>query len=191
MPNKFVSSVSFLTIALVLAAFNCGMAQKSASDRISIRKEFRGGTESTVHPNQVIAEWSMTVSGETNKRSLVYLGRTGDNTIDLETREQDITVKTQSTKEAAIHKIPLYLECDGETICKVEDFTIVMRLSGNNLTYTIASDWNTDYISLKERVRQCKSGHKWIEKEYNYCPACGAPLRIVKELSVDISDQHR
>jgi hypothetical protein len=148
-----------------------------AADKITVRKMFQGGTESSVRPNQVIANWSITIGGVTTENSIVYIGRTGDNMIEVEFRETEKQAKSEAARTTSTQKIPLYLECDGETICKVEELTIAMRLAGNTLRYTVMADWDTDYVDQKQQLKQCKNSHKWTQKEFYYCPVCGLPLR--------------
>jgi hypothetical protein len=148
-----------------------------ADTKLVVFKSFKGGQTTTVQPNQSLASWGMTVDKITTKRQLVYLGRTGETIIEIELRETERPVKGGDEKLISSQKIPIYLECDGETICRIEEISLALRVSGNTLYYTIMSDWDEVYINQKDRVKQCEYGHKWVEKEYLFCPICGLPLK--------------
>lgn len=163
--------------AVAILAFLSASSNLLADTKLIVYKSFKGGQASTVQPNQSLAAWGMTVDKVTTKRELVYLGRTGETTIEIESRETERPVKGGVEKLISSQKIPIYLECDGETICRVEEISLALRVSGNTLHYTIMSDWDEVYIDQKDRVRQCEYGHKWVEKEYLYCPICGLPLK--------------
>jgi hypothetical protein len=160
-----------------------------ADTKLIVYKSFKGGQASTVQPNQSLAAWGMTVDKVTTKRELIYLGRTGETTIEIESRETERPVKGGAEKLISSQKIPIYLDCDGETICRVEEISLALRVSGNTLHYTIMSDWDEVYVNQKDRIRQCEYGHKWVEKEYLYCPICGLPLKAssVKPTAVTAS----
>jgi hypothetical protein len=163
--------------AVAILAFLSASSNLFADTKIVVYKSFKGGQASTAQPNQSLAAWGMTVDKVTTKRELVYLGRTGETTIEVELRESERPVKGGAEKLISTQKIPIYLDCDGETICRVEEISLALRISGNTLHYTIMSDWDEVYISQKDRVKQCEYGHKWVEKEYLYCPICGLPLK--------------
>jgi hypothetical protein len=105
-------------------------------------------------------------------------------------RETERPVEGGAEKLISSQKIPIYLDCDGETICRVEEISLALRVSGNTLHYTIMSDWDEVYINQKDKVRQCEYGHKWVEKEYLYCPICGLPLKAssFKPTAVTVSN---
>ena len=163
-----------LTAALLLMI---SVPNLYSDTRLIVAKFFRGGKEMTANPNQVIANWSLTIDKVTTERSIVFVGRSGDNMIDIESRETNHPVGGVTTRDLSVQKIPIYLECDGETIVKVEDFTFSMRMAGNTLYYTILSDWETTYINIKEATKTCANGHKWVNKDFHYCPTCGAFLK--------------
>jgi hypothetical protein len=148
-----------------------------ADTKIVVYKSFKGGKASTVQPNQTLAAWGMTVDKVTTKREMVYLGRTGETLVEIELRESERPVKGGAEKLISTQKIPIYLDCEGETICRVEEISLALRISGNTLHYTIISDWDEVYINQKDVVKQCEYSHKWVEKEYLYCPVCGLPLK--------------
>jgi len=163
--------------AVTILAFSSASSTLLADTKLVVYKSFKGGKASTAQPNQSLAAWGMTVDKVTTKRELVYLGRTGETIIEIESRETERPVKGGAEKLISTQKIPIYLDCDGETICRVEEISLALRASGNTLHYTIISDWDEVYINQKDRVRQCEYGHKWVEKEYWYCPICGLPLK--------------
>jgi hypothetical protein len=163
--------------AAVVLAFLLASSILHADTKIVVYKSFKGGTASKASPNQTIAGWGMTVDGVTTKRELVYLGRTGENVIEVESRESEKPVKGGSEKLLSTTKIPIYLDCDGETICRVEEISLALRASDNTLHYTILADWDEVYINQRDRVKQCEFGHKWVEKEFFYCPVCGGKLK--------------
>jgi hypothetical protein len=162
---------------VVILAFLAVSSSILADTKLVVYKSFKGGQASTVRPNQSLAAWGMTVDKVTTKRELVYLGRTGETTIEIESKETERPVKGGAEKLISTQKIPIYLDCDGETICRIEEISLALRISDNTLHYTILSDWDEVYINQKDRVKQCEYGHKWIEKEYLYCPICGLPLK--------------
>ena len=155
----------FVVYAIAILASLSVSSNLLADTKIIVYKSFKGGQASTAQPNQNLASWGMTVDKVTTKRELVYLGRTGETIIEIELRETERPVKGGAEKLLSSQKIPIYLDCDGETICRVEEISLALRVSGNTLYYTIMSDWDEVYINQKDRVRQCEYGHKWIEKE--------------------------
>jgi hypothetical protein len=174
------AKMRFTTATLILAAFVAILFLPfplNADNRILVFKTFEGGKRMTASPNQRIAAWGMTVDKVKTERSLVFLGRTGETTIAMELHETERPAKGGPEKEISVQKIPVYLECDGETICKIEEISMALRVSGNTLYYTILADWDEVYIDQKDKVKQCEYGHKWVEKEYLYCPTCGSPLK--------------
>lgn len=168
-----ISITGFLTLLLTTSAIH-------ADTKLVVFKSFKGGVASEVNPNQSMACWGMTVDGVTTKKELVYVGRTGESIVELESRETERPQKGGSEKLISSTKIPIYLDCDGETICRVEEISLALRASDNTLHYTILADWDEVYINQKDRVRQCDYGHKWIEKEFEYCPICGGRLKAHK-----------
>lgn len=168
---------NLIVLAIAILAALSASSGLLADTKIVVYKSFRGGKASTVQPNQSLAAWGMTIDKVTTKRELVYLGRTGETTIEIEMRESERPIKGGAEKLISTQKIPIYLECDGETICRVEEISMALRTSGNTLHYTIISDWDEVYINQKDVVRQCEYGHKWVEKEYLYCPTCGLALK--------------
>lgn len=175
--SRFAVTRRCLKLTLICLLALADAAAVYADQTITVKKVFKGGKESIANPNQVIVAWSITLSGVTSQSTIVFVGRTGDNTIEVEYCETEKAAKSTVTKEILSRKIPLYLECDGETVCKIEEFTFSMRLSGNTLHYVVLTDWDTVYIKEKEQMKQCRYGHKWIEKDFLYCPACGSPLK--------------
>lgn len=163
--------------AVAILAFSSAFSNLLADTKLVVYKSFKGGKASIAQPNQSLAVWGMTIDKVTTKRELVYLGRTGETTIELESRETERPVKGGAEKFISSQKIPIYLDCDGETICRVEEISLALRVSGNTLHYTIISDWDEVYINQKDRIKQCEYGHKWVEKEYLFCPICGLPLK--------------
>jgi len=163
--------------AVAILVFLSASSNLLADTKLVVFKSFKGGQASTAQPNQTLAAWGMTVDKVTTKRELVYLGRTGETIIEIESRETERPVKGGAEKLISSQEIPIYLDCDGETICRVEEISLALRISGNTLHYTIISDWDEVYINQKDLVRQCEYGHKWVEKEYLYCPICGLPLK--------------
>lgn len=163
--------------AVVFLALSSVSSTLFADTKLVVYKSFKGGKPTAAQPNQSLAAWGMTIDNVTTKRELVYLGRTGETTIVLESRETERPVKGGVERLISTQKIPIYLDCDGETICRVEEISLALRASGNTLHYTIMSDWDEVYIDQKDRVGQCEYGHKWVEKEYLYCPICGLPLK--------------
>jgi hypothetical protein len=169
--------IRVLEALIVLAlAFMQGSALL-ADTRILVSKSFKGGKQSTAKPNQDIARWRMTVDRVTTERSLAYVGRTGESTIEIKSREVERPTKGGSEKVTSEQLLSVYLDCDGETVCKIDELSLALRVSGNTLYYTILADWEEVYIDQKDRVKQCEYGHKWVEEEYFYCPICGLPLR--------------
>jgi len=163
--------------AVTILAFSSASSTLLADTKLVVYKSFKGGKASTAQPNQSLAAWGMTVDKVTTKRELVYLGRTGETTIEIESRETERPVKGGAEKLISTQKIPIYLDCDGETVCRIEEISLALRVSDNTLHYTIISDWDEVYINQKDLVRQCEYGHKWVEKDYMYCPICGLPLK--------------
>jgi hypothetical protein len=163
--------------AVAILAVSSVSAYLYADTKIVVFKSFKGGQASKAQPNQTLAAWGITVDKVTTKRELIYIGRTGETTIEIESRESERPVKGGDEKLISTQKIPIYLDCDGETICRVEEISLALRTSGNTLHYTIISDWDEVYINQRERIGQCEFGHKWVEKEYRYCPICGLPLK--------------
>ena len=175
--------------AVAILALLSASSNLLADTKLIVYKSFKGGQTSTAQPNQSLAAWGMTVDKVTTKRELVYLGRTGETIIEIELRETERPVKGGAEKLISSQKIPIYLDCDGETICRIEEISLALRVSDNTLLYTIISDWDEVYINQKDRVKQCEYGHKWVEKEYLYCPICGLPLKAssFKPTSVTVS----
>ncbi len=171
--RKISSSLLIVSLALAFAL----ASDLRADMKITTTRYYKGGQSTSALPNQSIASWGMTVDKVTTLRSLVFLGRTGETTIEIESRESERPAKGGPEKLISTQKIPIYLECDGETICKVEEISLALRVSGNTLYYTILADWDDVYIDQKHKVKQCEYGHKWVEKEYLYCPVCGLPLK--------------
>jgi len=164
----------------VLTVLALALVQSSvllADTRIVVSKSFKGGKQTTALPNQVIARWGMTVDRVTTERSLIYIGRTGESTMEIKSREVERPSKGGSEKVTSDQVLSVYLECDGETICKIDEISLALRVSGNMLYYTILADWDEVYIDQKDKVKQCEYGHKWVEKEYFFCPICGLPLK--------------
>jgi hypothetical protein len=173
--------------AVAILVFFLATLSLHADTKLVVFKSFKGGAASKANPNQTIASWGMTVDGVITKRELIYLGRTGESIIELELRETERPSKGGTEKLNSSTKIPIYLDCDGETICRVEEISLALRVSDNILNYTILGDWDEVYINQKDRVRQCEYGHKWVEKEYQYCPICGLPLKAYNGKSTGIT----
>ena len=170
-------NIRLLGAVIVVALVLIQCSTLLGDTRIVVSKYFQGGKQSTAKPNQDIARWGMTVDRVTNERSLAYVGRTGESTIEIKSREVERPSKGGHEKVTSEQLLSVYLECDGETICKIDEISLALRVSGNTLYYTILSDWDQVYIDQKDKVKQCEYGHKWVEKEYLYCPICGLPLK--------------
>ncbi|GEM_PF-2130154 len=172
MRSRFVAYA--LSILALLSAFS-GLL---ADTKLVVFKSFKGGEACTAQPGQNVASWGMTVDNVTTKREMTYLGRTGETTIEIELKETERPTKGGSEKLITAQKLAVYLECDGETLCRIEEISLALRVSGNTLHYTIMSDWDEVYVDQKTAVRACEYGHKWVEREYWYCPVCGLPLKV-------------
>ena len=144
-----------------------------------VEKYYTIAEEELIKPGHMIAARTISVgSGLTSiydNWSLYYLGRESENSIQLEVREKELAAYKGTEwieKPRTQHKV--FLNKTGYTIFEIGGLTLRLKTSDNNLLCAVVGDSDNPY---KQTFKVCPNGHKWEQKDYNYCPICGGKLK--------------
>jgi hypothetical protein len=107
--------------------------------------------------------------------SLYYLGRENENSILLEIREQELKAfESTNWIQKPRTQVKVFIDKTGYTVFETSGLTLRLKASDNNLLCAVVGDSDNPY---KQTFKVCPNGHKWEQKDYNYCPICGGKLK--------------
>lgn len=178
--KRFKTYFQLLLMSMTLLMF---LVTSAGSQKGNVKKYYTIGEEELIKPGHMIVARTISVGSGLlsiyTSWSLYYLGRESENSIQLEVRERELKAFESTEyieKPRTQHNV--FLNESGYTIFEIGGLTLRLKVSDNNLLCAVVGDSDNPY---KRIIKVCPNGHKWEQKNYNYCPICGEKLKEVTD----------